>query len=45
MGVILFEKLEFLIIKKIKIGYLINVDVLEKLRDKYLIIDKIIEYR
>ncbi|UWD48095.1 DNA polymerase I [Clostridioides difficile] len=45
LGVILFEKLELPIIKKTKTGYSTNADVLEKLRDKHQIIDKITEYR
>ncbi|EMJ5511855.1 DNA polymerase I [Clostridioides difficile] len=45
LGVILFEKLELPIIKKTKTGYSTNADVLEKLRDKHPIIDKITEYR
>ncbi len=45
LGVILFEKLELPIIKKTKTGYSTNAEVLEKLRDKHEIIDKITEYR
>ena len=45
LGVILFEKLELPVIKKTKTGYSTNADVLEKLRDKHPIIDKITEYR
>lgn len=45
LGVILFEKLGLPIIKKTKTGYSTNADVLEKLRDKHEIIDKITEYR
>lgn len=45
LGVILFEKLELPIIKKTKTGYSTNAEVLEKLRDKSPIIDKITEYR
>ena len=45
LGVILFEKLELPVIKKTKTGYSTNADVLEKLRDKHEIIDKITEYR
>ena len=45
LGVILFEKLELPVIKKTKTGYSTNADVLEKLRDKNPIIDKIKEYR
>ena len=45
LGVILFEKLELPVIKKTKTGYSTNAEVLEKLRDKHPIIDKITEYR
>lgn len=45
LGVILFEKLELPIIKKTKTGYSTNAEVLEKLKDKHPIIDKIGEYR
>ena len=45
LGVILFEKLELPVIKKTKTGYSTSADVLEKLRDKHEIIDKITEYR
>lgn len=45
LGVILFEKLELPVIKKTKTGYSTNAEVLDKLRDKHPIIDKISEYR
>ncbi|MEG1310958.1 MAG: DNA polymerase I [Romboutsia sp.] len=45
LGIILFEKLELPIIKKTKTGYSTNAEVLDKLRDKNPIIDKITEYR
>lgn len=45
LGIILFEKLGLPVIKKTKTGYSTNADVLEKLRDKHEIIDKITEYR
>ncbi|WP_024613592.1 DNA polymerase I [Clostridium sp. Ade.TY] len=45
LGKILFEKLDLPIIKKTKTGYSTNADVLEKLRDKHPIIDKITYYR
>lgn len=45
LGVILFEKLELPIIKKTKTGYSTNAEVLDKLKDKNPIIDKITEYR
>lgn len=37
-GVILFDKFGLLVVKKIKIGYFILVDVLEKFVDKYDIV-------
>ena len=45
LGVILFKKLELPVIKKTKTGYSTNAEVLEKLKDKHPIIDKIGEYR
>ena len=45
LGKILFEKLDLPVIKKTKTGYSTNADVLEKLRDKHPIIDKITYYR
>ena len=45
LGVILFEKLELKPVKKTKTGYATNADVLEKLRDKYPIVNFIMEYR
>ena len=45
LGTILFDKLELPPIKKTKTGYSTNVDVLEKLKDKHEIIEKILEYR
>ena len=45
LGKILFEKLDLPVIKKTKTGYSTNADVLEKLKDKHPIIDKIIYYR
>ena len=45
LGVILFEKLGLPVIKKTKTGYSTNAEVLEKLRDKHEIIDKITDYR
>ena len=45
LGVVLFEKLGLPLIKKTKTGYSTNAEVLEKLRDKHEIIDKITEYR
>lgn len=45
LGNILFEKLKLPIIKKTKTGYSTNAEVLDKLREKHPIIDKISEYR
>lgn len=45
LGRILFEKLELPIVKKTKTGYSTDNDVLEKLRDKNPIIEKILDYR
>ncbi|WP_069649200.1 DNA polymerase I [Caloranaerobacter ferrireducens] len=45
LGYILFEKLELPVIKKTKTGYSTNAEVLEKLKDKHPIIEKILEYR
>ena len=45
LGIILFEKMDFPVIKKTKTGYSTSADVLEKLRGKGEIIDKILGYR
>lgn len=45
LGKILFEKLDLPIIKKTKTGYSTNIEVLEQLKDKHEIIDKIIYHR
>ena len=45
LGKILFEKLELPVYKKTKTGYSTDVDILEKLKDKHPIIEKILEYR
>ncbi|MBQ1421915.1 MAG: DNA polymerase I [Firmicutes bacterium] len=45
LGEILFEKLELPFGKKTKRGYSTNAEVLEKLRDKHPIVDKVLEYR
>lgn len=46
LGVILFEKLELPFGKKNKSGgYSTNADILEKLRDKHEIVEKVLEYR
>ncbi len=45
LGKILFEKLGLPVYRKTKNGYTTDVDVLEKLRDKHPIIEKILDYR
>lgn len=45
LGVILFEKLELPVVKKTKTGYSTDAEVLDKLKDKHPIINKISEYR
>ena len=45
LGEILFDKLELPVIKKTKTGYSTNAEVLDKLKDKHPIINKVIEYR
>ena len=45
LGTILFDKLMLPYGKKTKTGYSTNADVLEELRDKHPIIDKITDYR
>ncbi|WP_457982425.1 DNA polymerase I [Bacillus paralicheniformis] len=45
LGVILFEKLGLPAVKKTKTGYSTSADVLEKLRDKHIIIEDILHYR
>ncbi len=45
LGTILFEKLQLPPIKKTKTGYSTDVDVLEKLKKKHPMIEKILEYR
>ena len=45
LGKILFEKLNLPVVKKTKTGYSTDNDVLEKLKDKHQIIEKILEYR
>ena len=45
LGSVLFEKLMLPYGKKTKTGYSTNADVLEELRDKHPIIDKITDYR
>lgn len=45
LGEILFEDLKLPVYKKNKSGYSTDVDVLEKLKDKHPIIEKILDYR
>lgn len=45
LGKVLFEKLDLPVIKKTKTGYSTNAEVLEALKDKHPIIEKIIYYR
>jgi len=45
LGVILFEKMDFPVIKKTKTGYSTSADVLEKLKGKGKIIDYVLDYR
>ncbi|MGL6174268.1 MAG: DNA polymerase I [Cellulosilyticaceae bacterium] len=45
LGVILFEKMDIPPIKKTKTGYSTAAEVLETLKDKYPIVEKILEYR
>ncbi|AAU24563.1 MULTISPECIES: DNA polymerase I [Bacillus] len=45
LGVILFDKLGLPVVKKTKTGYSTSADVLEKLRDKHVIIEDILHYR
>lgn len=45
LGQILFEKLKLPVIKRTKTGYSTNIEVLERLKDKHPIIEKIMEIR
>lgn len=45
LGAILFEKLDLPVIKKTKTGYSTNVEVLEALKDKHPIVEKIMQFR
>ena len=45
LGVMLFEKLGLPVYKKTKTGYSTDVDILEKLKNKHPVIEKILEYR
>lgn len=45
LGEVLFDKLELPVIKKTKTGYSTNAEVLDKLKDKHPIIEKVLRYR
>lgn len=45
LGEVLFDKLQLPVIKKTKTGYSTNAEVLDKLKDKHPIIEKILRYR
>ncbi|MSS43565.1 DNA polymerase I [Anaerosalibacter bizertensis] len=45
LGEVLFDDLDLPVIKKTKTGYSTNAEVLDKLKDKHPIIDKILKYR
>ncbi|ADU31456.1 DNA polymerase I [Evansella cellulosilytica] len=45
LGEILFDKLQLPVVKKTKTGYSTSADVLEQLRDKHEIVEKILLYR
>ncbi len=45
LGTILFERLDLPVIKKTKTGYSTNIDVLEALKDKHPIIEKVMQFR
>ncbi len=45
LGKVLFEKIGLPVVKKTKTGYSTDNDVLEKLKDKHPIIEKILDYR
>src|SRR5699024_6681368 len=45
LGEILFDRLDLPVIKKTKTGYSTNAEVLDKLKGKHPIIEKILEYR
>ena len=45
LGEILFEKIGLPVIKKTKSGYSTNADVLEKLKDKHIIVPAVMDYR
>lgn len=45
LGVILFEKLQLPVIKKTKTGYSTDSSVLDELKDKHPVIDKILRFR
>lgn len=45
LGVILFEKMGIPVVKKTKTGYSTAAEILEKLKDEYPVVEKILEYR
>lgn len=45
LGEVLFDKLELPVIKRTKTGYSTNAEVLDKLKDKHPIIEKVLRYR
>ncbi|MDY0234700.1 MAG: DNA polymerase I [Gudongella sp.] len=45
LGEILFDRLELPVVKKTKTGYSTDVEVLESLKDKHPIIEKVLRYR
>lgn len=45
LGEVLFDKLELPVIKKTKTGYSTNAEVLDKLKDKHPIVEKVLRYR
>ncbi|HIY93274.1 DNA polymerase I [Companilactobacillus sp. HBUAS56275] len=45
LGVVLFEDLKLPVVKKTKTGYSTSVDVLEKLKDKSPVVQKVLDYR
>ncbi|MGB4589916.1 MAG: DNA polymerase I [Clostridiaceae bacterium] len=45
LGTVLFDKLSLPVMRKTKTGYSTSVDVLEALKDKHPVIDKVMQYR
>ena len=45
LGELLFDKLQLPVVKKTKTGYSTNAEVLEKLKDKHLVIPAVMDYR